>query len=50
MLKTMGVLVDVEFGRKSLYLALDSMSCIFMHLLEMSHTCTCVQIDVLLEW
>ena len=45
-----GVLVDVALGRKSLYLALDSMSCSFMHLLEMSHTCTCVQIDALLEW
>ena len=42
--------VDVELGRKVLYLALDGVSCIFMHLIEMGHSCTCVQIVSLLEW
>ena len=45
-----GLLVDVELGRKSWYLSLDGMPSIFMHLLEMIQTCTCVQIDALLEW
>ena len=40
-----GVRVDVELGRKSLYLALDVVPCILMHLLEMVHTCTCIHID-----
>ena len=44
------LLVEVELGRKALNLALDGVSCIFMHLLEMCHTRTCVQIDALLEW
>ena len=43
-----GVLVDVALGRKSLYLALNGVPCIVMHLLEMVHTCTCVHIDALL--
>ena len=42
------LLVEVELGHKALNLALDGVSCIFMHLLEMCHTRTCIQIDALL--
>ena len=43
------LLVEVQLGRKALNLSLGGVSCIFMHLLEMCHSCTCVQIDALLE-
>ena len=43
-----GLLVDVELGRESLYLALDGESFIFMHLLEVSCSCTLVHFGALL--
>ena len=43
-----GLLVDIELGRESLYLALDGVPCIFMHLLEEVHSGTRVHVDVLL--
>ena len=43
-----GLLVDVELGRESLYLALDGVSCIFVHLLEEVDSGTRVHVCALL--
>ena len=43
-----GVLVDVELGRESLYLALNGVPCIFMHLLEVVDSGTRVHVGALL--
>ena len=43
-----GFLVDVELGRESLYWVLGGVPYIFMHLLEIVHSCICVHIDALL--
>jgi hypothetical protein len=42
-----GLLVDVELGREAMYLALDGVPCIFMHLVEIG-SCTSIHVDVLL--
>ena len=42
-----GLLVDVELGRESLYLALDGVPCIFMHLLDIPCTGICVEVGAL---
>ena len=41
-----GLLVDVDLGREALYLAFDGVPCIFMHLLEIVHSCTLVVEEV----
>ena len=43
-----GVLVEAELGRELLYLALNGVPCIFMHLLEIVDSGTCVHVCVLL--
>ena len=43
-----GLLVDVELGRESLYLVLDGVPCIFIHLLEVACSCTHVHVGALL--
>ena len=43
-----GLLVDVKLGRETLYMALNGVPCIFMHLLEIVYSGTRVHVDVLL--
>ena len=43
-----GVLVEVELGYESLYLALNGVPCIFMHLLEIVDSGTRVHVCALL--
>ena len=45
-----GLLVDVELGRESFYLALNGVPCIFMHRLEVVDSGTRVHVCALLEW
>ena len=44
------ILVDVELGCESLYLELNGVPCIFMHLLEVVGLVTRIHVCALVEW